>query len=319
MKHILLFSFLPPASVLERALSQFKATISAKELSVEEMLDQVHKIQPAAIVVVPRQKITADVIKALPDSVKIIATSSVGFEHLDISAAKERGILLSNTPEVLTECTADLGMMLLLNACRRGREYLSIMQDGWRKTYSQTDMLGLQVSGKTLGILGMGRIGRALADRARGFGMKIIYCNNKRLPPELEKDAVYFKNFHNMLPHCQIISLNAPSTPETNGIMDSKSFSLLPKNAVLVNVGRGNLVNEDALIKALQSGHLFAAGLDVFCHEPDYNLKLRDFPNVFLTPHMGSATVETRSAMGHRALDNVTAALEGQRPGDSLY
>lgn len=319
MKKRILLTFRPTDSVLARVQQEFDATILEQPLPIPQFLEEVNRQQSEAIVIGPIYKFTESVVNALPASVKIVATSSVGFDHMDISAAKARGIQLSNTPDVLTDCTADLGMMLLLNACRRGREYQAIMDSGWRKSYGQADMLGLQVTGKTLGILGMGRIGRALADRARGFGMKIMYCNNRRLTPELEKGATYFANFEEMLPHCQILSLNAPSTPQTQEIMNERTFALLPDNAVLVNVGRGNLVNEEALIKALESKKLFAAGLDVFAQEPNYNLKLKEFPQVYLTPHMGSATIETRSAMGHRALDNVVAALSGLTAPDSLY
>lgn len=319
MKKRILLTFRPTDSVLARVQQEFDATILEQPLPIPQFLEEVNRQQSEAIVIGPIYKFTESVVNALPASVKIVATSSVGFDHMDISAAKARGIQLSNTPDVLTDCTADLGMMLLLNACRRGREYQAIMDSGWRKSYGQADMLGLQVTGKTLGILGMGRIGRALADRARGFGMKIMYCNNRRLTPELEKGATYFANFEEMLPHCQILSLNAPSTPQTQEIMNERTFALLPDNAVLVNVGRGNLVNEEALIKALESKKLFAAGLDVFAQEPNYNLKLKKFPQVYLTPHMGSATIETRSAMGHRALDNVVATLSGLTAPDSLY
>jgi lactate dehydrogenase-like 2-hydroxyacid dehydrogenase len=319
MKKRILITFRPTEPVLNRLKQEFDAVVLEQSLPINQLLEEINKQQSEAVVIGPAYKFSADVMKALPPSVKIVATSSVGFDHMDVAAAKERGILLSNTPDVLTDCTADLGMMLLLNACRRGREYQEIMDAGWRKSFGQADMLGLQVTGKTLGILGMGRIGRALADRARGFGIKILYCNNRQLTPDLEKGATYFKKFEDMLPHCQFLSLNAPSTPETKGIMNEKTFALLPDNAVLINVGRGNLVDENAMMKALDSKKLFAAGLDVFAEEPNYNLKLKEYHQVFLTPHMGSATIETRSAMGQRALDNVAAALNNQKPPDSLY
>ncbi|MBO9668632.1 MAG: D-glycerate dehydrogenase [Bdellovibrio sp.] len=319
MKDSILIPYLAPQNVATMAKQKFDAFVADHELTIEEVVKLAHEKKARAMVVVPKQKITKEVLTQLPDSVKVIATSSVGFDHLDISAAKERGVLLTNTPDVLTECTADLAMLLLLNACRRGREYLEIMEAGWRKSFSQSEMLGLKVSGKTLGIYGMGRIGQAVADRARGFGMKIVYCNRKRLPPELEKGATYFADLHAMLPHCQILSLNAPGTAETQNILDDKAFALLPDHAVLVNVARGTLVDEEALMRALKSKKLFAAGLDVFANEPAYDLRLKEFHNVFLTPHMGSATQETRDAMGYRALENIEQALKGQRPQDSLW
>ena len=250
---------------------------------------------------------------------KILATCSVGTEHIDIAAAQARGLPVTNTPDVLTECTADLALMLILNACRRGAEYDAIMRAGWRKGYGLGEMLGLRVWGKTLGILGMGRIGRAVAARARGFGMRIIYCNNKRLPPALEQHAEYFADFRAMLPHCDILTLHAPGGPATSAIINAETLSLLPPGAVFVNTSRGGLVDEDALFEALACGHLFAAGLDVFRAEPDFDTRFADLPNVFLCPHMGSATVETRNAMGDRALDNIAAVLAGKPPLDPLW
>ena len=196
---------------------------------------------------------------------------------------------------------------------------MHIMEQGWGHSFSQSEMLGVKVSGKTLGIYGMGRIGQAVADRARAFGMKIIYCNRKRLPPEFEKGATYFSDLKEMLPHCQILSLNAPGTNETEHIINKETLALLPPQAVLVNVARGSLVDEKALMESLSSGHLFAAGLDVFEEEPHFNRELLKFPQVFLTPHMGSATEETRNEMGYRALNNIELVLSGKAPTDPLY
>ncbi len=319
MKDLIFLTYLAPANVLSRAQESFETISSSTELVPSDVLRITKEKNPKALIVTPRQKMTAEIIKELPDSVKIIATSSVGFDHLDVAAAKERGIVLTNTPDVLTECTADLAMMLMLDASRRGREYLEIMKDGWGKPYSQSEMLGIKISGKTLGIYGMGRIGRALADRARGFGMKILYCNTKRLTADLEKDATYFEDFREMLPHCEFLSLNAPGTPATKNVMNDETFALLPTNAILVNVSRGSLVDEEALMRALDSKHLFAAGLDVFQNEPDFNKKLANYKNIFLTPHMGSATIETRDAMGFRALQNVKQVLKGHKAQDALW
>jgi lactate dehydrogenase-like 2-hydroxyacid dehydrogenase len=249
----------------------------------------------------------------------VAATSSVGFDHMDVAAAKARGLIVTNTPGVLNEATAELAFMLILNACRRAHEYNAIMRSGWRKRFGQGDMLGLEVSGRTLGILGMGRIGRAVARRARGFGMTILYSNRTRLPEEQEQGAQFFPDFRAMLPHCQVLTLHAPAGPETDSIMNPETFALLPRGAVFVNTARGALVDEDALYDALTSGHLFAAGLDVFRNEPAYDMRFAELPNVFLTPHMASATVETRNAMGFRALDNVAAVLAGRKPIDPLW
>ncbi|QDK37453.1 D-glycerate dehydrogenase [Bdellovibrio sp. NC01] len=318
MKDTILLTFAAPENVIRRSKELFDSHVATSEWTAETIAAESAKLNPKAIVVSPRQKMTADIIAKLPASVKIIATSSVGFDHLDLPAAKARGIVLTNTPDVLTECTADLAMLLLLNACRRGREYQHIMEDGWGKSFSQSEMLGIKVSGKTLGIYGMGRIGQAVADRARAFGMKILYCNRKRLPPDQEKGATYFADLKEMLPHCQIFSLNAPGTAETQHIMNDETFALLPKDAVLVNVARGSLVDEKALMRSLDSKHLFAAGLDVFEQEPNFNQDLLKYQNIFMCPHMGSATQETRDEMGYRALENIRRVLSGQPAQDPL-
>jgi hydroxypyruvate reductase len=226
---------------------------------------------------------------------------------------------MTHTPDVLTDCTADFAIILILSACRRAPEYQAVMNQGWGWRIGQNQLLGIQVTGKSLGILGMGRIGRAVASRARSFGMKILYSNPRQLPSELEQGAIYFKSFKEMLPHCQVLSLHAPANQSTSKIMDAECFSLLPKGAVFVNTARGSLVDEDALIQSLQSEHLFAAGLDVFQNEPHFNQKFLEFKNLVLAPHMGSATVETRTAMGLRALDNVIAVKAGRRPLDLLF
>jgi hydroxypyruvate reductase len=177
----------------------------------------------------------------------------------------------------------------------------------------------MKVSGKTLGIVGLGRIGQAVAKRARGFGMTILYTDVRRLAPEAEQGARYFADLRGMLPHCDILTLHAPGGKETDSMINAETLALLPKGAVFVNAARGQLVDEDALIAALKSGHLFAAGLDVFRNEPDFDLRFASLPNVFLVPHMASATVETRSAMGNRALDNIAAVLSGKPAIDPLW
>jgi lactate dehydrogenase-like 2-hydroxyacid dehydrogenase len=255
----------------------------------------------------------------LPASVRIGATSSVGFDHIDVAAAKRRGLIITNTPGVLTECTADHAFMMLLAAARRAYEYDRIMRQGWRYRIGQGDLLGVRVTGKTLGILGMGRIGQAMARRARGFDMKIVYHARNRLPPEAEQGATYFADFHEMLPHCEFLSVHAPAGPATDKMVNARVFSLLPDGAVFVNVSRGGLVDEDALLDALKSGKLFAAGLDVFRSEPDFDARFANLDNVILSPHVGSASRETRNAMGFRALDNIAAVLGDRGPIDPLW
>ncbi|MEJ1977536.1 MAG: D-glycerate dehydrogenase [Acetobacteraceae bacterium] len=299
-----------PEAVAARAQREFDAVLATQDMDADEAVRAATAQGSRALFIGPKVRLTATHAAALPPSVEIIANSSVGYDHMDAAAALARGLVVTNTPDVLTDCTADLAFMLLLNACRRGAEYDAIMRAGWRKPYGMPDLLGMRPSGRTLGIVGMGRIGRAMAQRARGFDMRILYHNRSRLPAALEAGAEYVADLAEMLPRCDILSLHLPGGAET--LMTREAFALLPKGAVFVNTARGSLVDEDALVDALRSGHLAAAGLDVFRAEPAFDTRLAEFPNVFLTPHVGSATVETRDAMGFRALDNIAAVLAGR-------
>lgn len=321
MKPRLVVAFLTTRDVVARAREEFDAVVveGDNDMTVPEVVRATTQHRADAILFTNTLPLSAEALAALPPSVKIGATSSVGYDHIDVSAARARGMMVTNTPDVLTECTADHAFMMLLGASRRAYEYDRIMRDGWRYRIGQGDLLGVRVTGKTLGILGMGRIGRAMAQRARGFDMRVVYHARRRLPPELEQGATYFADFHAMLPHCDFLSLHAPATPQTDGIVDARALSLLPRGAVLVNVSRGHLVDEDALYDALISGQLFAAGLDVFRSEPDYDLRFGRLDNVILSPHVGSATTETRNAMGYRALDNIAAVLSGRAAIDPLW
>jgi lactate dehydrogenase-like 2-hydroxyacid dehydrogenase len=293
-----------------RARRDFDTLVADHDLTVDEAIEAVASHKAEALVIGASVKLDAAAAARLPDHVKIVANTSVGYDHMDAAAVKARGIVVTNTPDVLTDCTADLAFMLLLGACRRAHEYEALMRKGWRTKTGFADMLGVRPSGKTLGIVGMGRIGRAMADRARGFGMRILYHNRSRLPAELENGAEYFETMEAMLPHCQILSLHLPAGGGT--LMTKDAFALLPQGAVFVNTARGALVDEDALLDALKSGHIFAAGLDVFRKEPDYDTRFAELPNVFLTPHVASATLETRDAMAMLALDNVAAVCAGR-------
>ncbi len=302
----------------ERARREFDALMADHDMNAAETIEAARQHKAEALVIGGTSKLDAAAIAEIPDHVKLIANSSVGYDHMDAAAAKARGIIVTNTPDVLTDCTADLAFMLLLCAARRAYEYDSLMRAGWGVKLGLPDMLGVRPSGKTLGIVGMGRIGRAMADRARGFGMKIIYHNRSRLSPELEKGAEYFADLKAMLPHCQLLSLHLPGGAASGTVMTRETFGLLPKGAVFVNTARGSVVDEDALYEALTNGQLFAAGLDVFRKEPDYDTRFAALKNVFLAPHMASATIETRDAMGFRALDNVAAVCSGRGPIDPV-
>ncbi len=320
MKPRLIVSRQIPTAVAERIRDEFACPWpEGRDMTGDEVIAALTETRADALMLTSHLKFGADVIARVPPHVRIAATCSVGFEHIDVAAAKARGLPVTNTPDVLTECTADLAFLLILAACRRAHEYEAIMRAGWRRGYGLGELLGLRVWGKRLGILGLGRIGQAVAARARGFGMQVLYCNPRRLPPEQEHGARYFSEFREMLPHCDILTLHARGGTDTAKIMNQTTFGLLPKGAVFVNASRGGLVDEDALLAALTSGHLFAAGLDVFHNEPAFDLRFAALPNAFLTPHMGSATVETRTAMGFRALDNIAAVLAGGKPIDPLW
>jgi lactate dehydrogenase-like 2-hydroxyacid dehydrogenase len=312
---------LMPRDVVARAQSEFDALVveGRDDMTAAQVIEAATAHRADAIMFTNTLPLTADAIARLPASVRVGATSSVGYDHIDVAAARVRGLQVTNTPGVLTECTADFAFMMLLAAARRAYEYDKIMRAGWRYRIGQGDLLGVSVNRKTLGILGMGRIGRAMARRARGFDMTVLYHARNRLPPDLEQGAQYFATFHDMLPHCNFLSLHAPAGPATDKIVDARALSLMPRGGVLVNVSRGGLVDEDALYDALTSGQLFAAGLDVFRTEPDFDMRFARLDNVILSPHIGSGSIETRNAMGYRALDNIAAVLAGKGPIDPLW
>jgi lactate dehydrogenase-like 2-hydroxyacid dehydrogenase len=321
MKPRLILGCLTTTDVIDRARTEFDAIVldGPNDMTVAEITTAAASHQAQAILFTNTLPLSADAIAGLPKSVRVGATSSVGYDHIDVAAAKVRGLVVTNTPGVLDECTADHAMMLLLTAARRGAEYDRIMRQGWRRRIGQGELLGVRVTGKRVGILGMGRIGRAFAQRARGFDMKVLYHSRTRLPPELERGAEYFSQFSDMLPHCDFLSVHAPGGAATNKMVDAQALSLLPDGAVLVNVARGSLVDEDALLAALTSGKLFAAGLDVFRDEPDYDMRFSPLENVVLSPHVASASKETRDAMGFRALDNIATVLAGRPAIDPLW
>jgi lactate dehydrogenase-like 2-hydroxyacid dehydrogenase len=270
-----------------------------------------------ALLVTPSDKLDVPFFERLPESVKIISTFSVGFDHLDTAAAAKAGVPVANTPNVLTDATADVALLLLLGASRRAYESQQLVRTGaWAQPKSPT-FLGWQITGKRLGIFGMGRIGQAVAARARSFGMEIHYFNRHQLPADEELGATFHATAEDLLRVSTFLSLHAPSTSETRHFLNSDRIALLPEGAIVVNTARGGLVDDDALITALRSGRIAAAGLDVFEGEPAIHPGYVDLPNTFLLPHIGSATLETRTAMGMLALDNIEAVLAG-RPGPTV-
>jgi lactate dehydrogenase-like 2-hydroxyacid dehydrogenase len=269
-----------------------------------------------ALFITPADRLDSGFFQNVSRTVRVIATYSVGFEHIDLEAAARRKIPIAFTP-ANSEATADIAMLLLLGASRRAYEAQELIRtNGW-KPLGLEELLGWQLGGKVLGIFGMGRVGQAVARRARGFGMKIHYHNSSELSAEVAGDAVYHRDPAGLLRASQFLSLHAPETPQTHHFLNSKAISLLPVGAIVVNTARGGLVVDDDLIAALKSGRLAAAGLDVYEGEPKLNPGYVSLKNTFLLPHIGSATIETRTAMGMLALDNVDAVLNG-RPAPIL-
>jgi lactate dehydrogenase-like 2-hydroxyacid dehydrogenase len=300
-------------AVEERLARDYDAVRSAddRRMGVVEVLAAADGMD--ALFVCTTEPLDAAAMAALPASVRAVLTLSVGTDHLDLAAAKARGVAVLATPDVLTDATAEIAMLLLLGAARGAHSASSVMRRGDWLGFSPTGFIGKDVTGGRLGIFGMGRIGRAVARNSRGFGMDVHYHNRRRLDPEQEAGATYHANARDLLAVSDFLILSAPSTPETRGFLDAAAIAALPDGAVVVNVGRGNLVDDDALIAALGSGKLFAAGLDVYNGEPrNVAPGYFDLPNAFLLPHLGSAAEKARTAMGMIVLDGLDALLAGR-------
>lgn len=317
-KSVVLVTRRLPQAVEDRLRRDYDARLNdADEIYSSDRLVELAS-DAAAVIPCHTEKLTADVIARLPESVRAICSFSVGYDHIDLAAAKARGILVTNTPEVLNNATAEVAMLLLLGAARRAHEGTRMIRTNTWADWSATGQLGIEVTGKRLGVIGMGRVGQILAKRARGFDMKIHYYNRHRLPRELEMGAIFHEDLRQMLPQCDFVSIHCPATAETHHLLNAERIALLPDGAVVINTARGAVVDDDALIAALSSGKLFAAGLDVFNGEPNIDPRYRALDNTFLLPHVGSATRETRDAMGFRALDNLDAIMAGREPRDRL-
>lgn len=245
-----------------------------------------------------------ELIMSLSNSVKIISNYAVGFGNIDIDAANKRGIIITNTPDVLTDATADISILLLLGASRRafeGRKAAETQNWKWSSDY----LIGKQMTGKKLGILGMGRIGRAVAKRARGFDMEIHYHNRTRLSPDLEHRAIYHEDINDLFKNSEFLSINCPGSKSTENLINEKTLKKFPDGVVIANAARGEVIDDEAMIKAMKNGKVFALGLDVYRGEPKINEKYLGLNNLFLLPHLGSATIKTRLSMGNRAIDNL--------------
>ena len=249
-------------------------------------------------------KIDENVINKFSNKVKIISNYAVGFGNIDINAAKKRNIVVTNTPDVLTDATAEIAILLILGASRRANEGAKIAREkNWK--WSADFLIGKQLSGARLGILGMGRIGRAVAKRAKAFDMEIHYHNRKRLNPDLELGAVYHKNIKSLFSVSDILSINCPATKDTLNIINDKTLKYFPKGAIITNSARGDMIDDEAMVMALKSGKIYSLGLDVYNGEPNIHPEYLKLPNVFVLPHIGSSTITTRTAMGNLAVSNL--------------
>ncbi len=323
MKHggkrakILVTRKLPEAAELA-IMEAFDARLKAADsgYSADELVAKAEGMD--GLIIASMDKFGAEVLSRLPASVKIIATVSVGHEHIDLKAATMHGITVTNTPDVLTDATADIALLLMLGAARGAHWGDRMVRENRWPQPSIVKPWGHDFSGQRLGIVGMGRIGAAVGQRAKAFNMALHYHNRRPSPDADTLGATFHANLDDMLPHCDFLSINCPMTVETRGLVNARVLSLLPKGAIVVNTARGGIVVDDDLIAALKSGHIAAAGLDVFNNEPNLDPRYRDLENVFLLPHLGSATPRTRTNMALRALDNVKAYFAGQTPPDKI-
>jgi lactate dehydrogenase-like 2-hydroxyacid dehydrogenase len=312
-QRIILTRLLPPR-VEERARRDYDAFTNSDDrlISTDELLSLADGA--AALLVSASDKLTRDVIGRMPESVKVISTYSTGTDHIDLNAAREKGLRVTNTPHTVTVPTAEIAMLLILAAARRATEGQAMVRSRQWPGYAPTQLLGTGVVGKRLGIFGMGTIGRILAKMARGFDMEVHYHNRSRLPAEQEQGATYHGTLDSLLAVSDFLSLNAPSTAETQAILNADTIAKLPQGAIVVNTARGDLINDEDLIAALKSGRIAAAGLDVYKGEPNMHEGYYGLDNAFLLPHLGSATVEARDDTGYVALDNIDAVLAGREP-----
>jgi lactate dehydrogenase-like 2-hydroxyacid dehydrogenase len=303
-----------PASIEALAEQEYEARLTPSDVAISDVLSRCAGAD--AVLCCPGDVLDAKTVGALPDSVKVIGTFSVGYDHIDIAATKARGIKVCNTPDVLSIATAETAMLLIMAAARRAGEGERLVRSGKWEGWAPTQLLGTGVSGRRLGIFGMGRIGREIARMARGFGMEIHYRDMTRLPPEMEHGAIFHDSDESFLPICQMLSLNAPGGEGTRHWLNDARIAMLPFGAVVVNAARGTLVDDTALIAALRSGQIAAAGLDVYNGEPRLNPDYLTLENVVLLPHLGSATTETRDAMGRIVLSGIGAILAGETPAN---
>jgi len=302
----------------EAAMARARATYDViahgddPKITIDELLATAKTVD--ALLITLNEKCRKDVIDKMPDNIKCISTYSIGFDHIDLEACKARGIKVGNAPHGVTAATAEIAMLLLLGSARRASEGERMIRTRSWPGWQPLQLVGQRLDGKKLGIYGFGKIGQALAQRARGFEMEIHYYDIYRQPPEKEKalGAIYHDSLDSLLSVSQFFSINAPLTPETRYFFNKATIEKLPQGAIVINTARGDLVNDEDMIAALKSGRLAYAGLDVFAGEPKINEGYYDLPNTFLFPHLGSAAIEARNQMGFESLDNIDAFFAGK-------
>tara|TARA_B100000029_G_scaffold405126_1_gene405314 strand:+ start:1251 stop:2204 length:954 start_codon:yes stop_codon:yes gene_type:complete len=293
----------------EYALKIFKVKLNEKDklLTSEELIRESNDCD--GILTSITDKIDSNIILRLSDKIKIISNFAVGYGNIDLETAKKRNIVVTNTPDVLTDATAEIAILVLLGAARRAKEGMEwVKKKNW--TWSSDFLMGKQLTDSRLGILGMGRIGRAVADRARTFGMKIHYYNRSRLDKNLEKDATYHSSLKSLLSVSDFFSINCPATKETKHIINNETIKYFPDGAVISNSARGDMIDDDAMVKSLKNGKIFSLGLDVYNGEPNIHPEYLTLPNVFVLPHLGSSTIKTRTAMADLAIKNIEDFFE---------
>jgi glyoxylate reductase len=309
-----------PDAIETRMMELFQTRLSPEDepLSHGELVDAVR--QADVLVPTVTDRIDAGILSQAGPQLKLIASFGTGVDHIDLKTARQRSITVTNTPGVLTEDTADMTMALILAVPRRLTEGERLVRAGRWSGWGPTSMLGHRIWGKRLGIVGMGRIGQAVARRARGFGLAVHYHNRRRVHPDIEAEleATYWESLDQMLARMDIVSVNCPHTPATYHLLSARRLALLQPNAYIVNTSRGEVIDENALTRMLEKGQLAGAALDVFEHEPAINPKLLKRDNVVLLPHMGSATIEGRIAMGEKVIINIKTFADGHAPPDRV-
>ena len=307
-------------AVEERMAQLFDARFNSDDLQMDRA--KLTEAMGDCDVLVPTvtDNIDAELIAAAPPRLKLIASYGAGVNHIDLATAKAKGIIVTNTPGVFTDDTADLTMAMILNVPRRLGEGHRLMRSGEWNGWTPTGMLGHRIGGKTLGIIGFGRIGEAVAARAKAFGLTVVYNKRHRLPAsvEAELDVAYEPDLDRLISRADIISLHCPLTAETEKLINAERIAMMKPDAYIINSSRGELIDEDALIAALKDGKIGGAGLDVYAHEPAIDPRWFDIPNVVLLPHLGSATFEGREASGERVITNIRVWADGHRPPDQV-